>query len=137
MSKISAYGTTLVMNGTPIAQVTNISGPSLSLDTVDVTTHDQSEAWEEHIATVLRTGTLSVDIIYDPGLADHIAVLAQMVGKDAVSFELQFPDAAYSQYIFDAFVTGFNPSAPVDGALTASVNIKVTGEPILVSNYSP
>lgn len=136
MSKTSAYGTTLVMDGDPIAQVTNIAGPNLALDTVDVTTHDQAEAWEEHISTILRTGTLSIDIIYDPGLADHVAVLAGMVGKEAVEFELRFPDIAYSQYIFDAFVTGFNPSAPVDGALTAGVTIKVTGEPLLVSNYS-
>lgn len=137
MSKFSAYGTTLVMSGDPIAQVTNISGPSLALDTVDVTTHDQANFWEQHIATVLRSGTLTLDIIYDPGLADHVSVLGNMVGRDAESFELRFPDTAYSEYYFEAFVTGFTPAAPVEGALTASVTLKITGEPVLVSNYSP
>lgn len=134
--KISAYGTTLVMNGDDIAQVTNISGPSFGLDTVDVTTHDQANAWEQHIATLLRSGTVTVDIVYDPDLSSHADTLGAMVGKDAESFELNFPDPAKSQYLFDAFVTGFTPSAPVDGALTASVTLKITGEPTLVSNWS-
>lgn len=137
MSKFSAYGAALLLAGDEIAQVTNISGPSLSLDTTDVTTHDQSLAWEEHAATILRTGTLTLDIIYDPGLADHVGVLATLVGKAAVEFELQFPDPAYTSYVFDAFVTGFTPTAPVDGALTASVTLKPTGEPTLNSTYSP
>ncbi len=42
MSKFSAYGATLVLEGDPIAQVSNISGPSFALDTTDVTTHDQA-----------------------------------------------------------------------------------------------
>ena len=134
--KISAYGTTLVMNGDDIAQVTNISGPSFGLDTVDVTTHDQANAWEQHIATLLRSGTVTVDIVYDPDLASHVSTLGAMVDRDKESFELNFPDPAQSQYVFDAFVTGFTPSAPVDGALTASVTLKLTGEPTLVSNWS-
>jgi len=137
MSKFSAYGATLVLEGDPIAQVSNISGPSLSLDTVDVTTHDQANYWEQHTGTVLRSGTVTFDIIYDPSLADHVAVLAELVGREYAGFELQFPNDAYNEYVFDAFVTGFTPSAPVDGALTASVTLKVTGEPVLVSTYSP
>lgn len=139
MSKFSAYGAALLMEGDEVAQVTNISGPSLGLDTVDVTTHDQSLTWEEHVATVLRSGTVTVDIIYDPDpiLADHVAILANMVGKEAVGFELQFPDDSYTSYTFDAFVTGFTPSSPVDGALTASVTLKVTGTPVLNSTFTP
>jgi len=137
MTKYSAYGAALLMEGDEIAQVTNISGPSLSLDTIDVTTHDQALAWEEHVASILRSGTVTVDIVYDPALADHVAILANMVGREAVGFELQFPDAAYTSYVFDAFVTGFTPAAPVEGALTASVNLKITGTPILNSTYTP
>lgn len=137
MTKYSAYGAALLMEGDEIAQVTNISGPSLSLDTIDVTTHDQALAWEEHVASILRSGTVTVDIVYDPALADHVAILANMVGREAVGFELQFPDAAYTSYVFDAFVTGFTPAAPVEGALTASVNLKITGTPILNSTYIP
>jgi len=137
MSKFSAYGAALLLAGDEIGQVTNIGGPSISLDTVDVTTHDQAVAWEEHAATLLRTGTLTLDIIYDPGLADHVGVLSTLVGKAAVEFELQFPDTAYTSYIFDAYVTGFTPGSPVEGALTASVTLKPTGEPTLNSTYSP
>lgn len=136
MSKYSAYGATLVLEGNEIAQVTNISGPNITLDTIDVTTHDQAHFWEEHAATILRSGTVTVDIIYDPNHADHAALLAELVGRDYAGFELQFPNDDYNEYVFDAFVTGFNPTAPVDGALTASVTLKITGEPTLVSTYS-
>jgi len=137
MAKLSAYGSMLLMDGDPIAQVTGLSGPNLSADTVDVTTHDQAEAWEEHVPTILRSGTVTFNIVYDPALADHIAVLAQMVDKDFASFELRFPNPTHIQFVFNAFVTGFTPSAPVDGALTAALTLKITGEPTLYSVYSP
>jgi len=125
------------MDGDDIGQITNISGPSMSLDTVDVTTHDQADAWEQVAPTILRSGTVTVDIVYDPDDTEHVAALANMVGKATAAFELQFPDSAYTEYEFDAYVTGFTPTAPVDGALTASITLKITGEPVLNSTYTP
>lgn len=135
MTKYSAFGTALLMDGNDIAQVSNISGPGLAADTTDVTTHDSLEAWEEVAVTILRSGELTLDIVYDPTM--HAPILTVMKDKLEKTYELQFPDAAYTSYTFDGFITGFEPSAPVDGALTASVTIKVTGVPDLATTYSP
>ena len=109
MTKFAAFGTALLMDGTEIAQVTNISGPGLSLDTVDVTSHDQSSAWEEMAVTILRQGEMTLDLVFDPDDATHASILTNLVGRSYESFELQFPDSAYTEWEFDAYVIGFEP----------------------------
>ena len=122
---------------TTVAQVTNVSGPSLSLDTVDVTTHDSTGAWEETVGSILRSGELTVDLVYDP--ADNTqdgtetgGLVYRMKNKIRTAFSIVFPDTGSTTWSFDGEVTGFEPGAPVDGALTASVTVKPTGSLILV-----
>lgn len=115
-----------------VAYITNIGGPGLALDTEDVTTHDQATAFEEVIGTILRSGELSLDIVYDPAETTHAAtagLLKWLNDKTRVYFDITF----FSTYnwIFNGYVTGFEPSAPVDGALTAAVTIKLDGAPTL------
>lgn len=137
MTKFAAFGTALLLNGTEIAAVTSISGQSLSLDTIDVTSHDQTAAWEEMAVTILRQGELTLDLVFDPGETTHADLLADLVGRGYEGFELQFPDSAYTEWVFDAYVIGFEPSMSVDGALVASCTLKLTGTPTLTSTYTP
>ena len=122
---------------TTVAQVTNISGPSLSMDTVDVTTHDSTNAFEETVGSILRSGDLTVDIVYDP--ADNTqdgtetgGLVYRFKNRVRTAFSIVFADAASTTWSFDGEITGFEPGAPVDGALTASVTVKPTGSLILV-----
>ena len=71
MAKYAAFGTHLLRIAAEVANVKSIGGPGISLDTEDVTSHDSTEAWEEVVATILRTGEISVDIVYDPNNATH------------------------------------------------------------------
>lgn len=136
MAKYSAFGTVLNRSGVPIVQVTNIGGPSLALDTEDVTSHDSTGGWEEVVGTVLRSGELTLDIEYDPNAATHKyaagGLLHDLVSKTAVAYTLVFPSSPAVTWTFNALVTGFEPGAPHDGALTASVTMKITGAPTLV-----
>lgn len=135
MAKYDAFGAALKRGATTIVQVQNISGPGLSLDTEDVTTHDSTGAWEEVVATILRSGEITLDIVYDPAAATHSAtaggLIADMVARTPQTYSLVFPDAASTTWTFSAFVVGFEPSAPHDGALTASVTMKPNGQPTL------
>lgn len=117
-----------------IAQIKSISGPSLSLDTEDVTTHDSASAWEEVIPTILRQGEMTLDLVYDPNHATHSAAAGGLLDYLENSKVAYFKVTFVPTYIwyFSGYVTGYEPSAPVEGALTASVTIKVTGQPILV-----
>lgn len=114
------------------AGVTNISGPGLALDTVDVTTHDQTVAWEEVVGTILRSGEVSLDIVYDPAGGTHDAttgLVYRYENKLYSYFDLIFRST--NNWTFFGYVTGFEPGMPVDGALTASVTVKITGAPTL------
>jgi len=134
MTKYAAYGTALLMDGTEIGQVTSISGPGLTLDTVDVTTHD-GDGWEEVVPTILRSGEVTLDLIFDPVV--HADQITGLTTKGLSAFELQFPDDAYSSWEFDAYVVGLEPSAGVEEALTASMTLKISGQPTLTGTYSP
>jgi len=137
MAKSSAFGTTLTMgpsgSAIGVAYVMGISGPGLSLDTEDVTTHDQATAWEEMSPTILRSGEVSLDMAFDPAAASHKAVASGMAynlnQKALTDFVLTFPGSV--AWDFSAYVTGFEPSAPVDGALTATAKLKISGSPTL------
>jgi len=135
MSKYAGFGTVLSRGATPIVGITNISGPGLSLDTEDVTTHDSTGAWEEVVATILRSGEVSIDIVYDTAAATHSAtaggLIADIVARTAQTYSITFSDTGTTEWSFSAFVTGFEPGMPHDGALTASVTMKISGQPTL------
>jgi len=125
---------------TELAYVSNISGPGLAVDTEDVTTHDQATAFEEVVATILRTGEITLDIVYDPDEGTHddtTGLLLDMENKTLRNFQLQFPSTGYVMFTFSAYVTGFEPGAPVGGALTASLSVKISGVPVLDGDYTP
>ena len=118
---------------TTVAQVNDISGPGMTADTEDVTTHDQATAWEENVITILRSGEITAGLQYDPNAATHgntSGMLQKLSGRLPAQFRVVFP-GPYN-WTFDGHSTGFEPSAPVDGALTADVTIKITGAPTLV-----
>lgn len=115
-----------------IGQIVGITAPGLSLDTEDVTTHDSTGAFEEVVATILRSGEATLDIVYDPGLALHGAtsgLLYYYKSKILAAFDCVF----YSTYnwTFEGYVVGFEPDAPTDGKLGASVTIKISNQPVL------
>jgi predicted secreted protein len=131
MAKYAAFGTELRKGTTEIAQVASISGPGLALDTEDVTSHDSTDGWEEVVGTILRSGEVSLDLVFDPAEATQVALHTDMVSRDANTYSLVFPDTANTTWTFDALVTAFEPDAPHDGALTATATLKITGKPTL------
>ena len=124
-----------------LASVSNISGPSLSLDVVDVTSHDSTDRWEEVVPTILRTGEIGFDLIFDPGADNHDKVRTAMIGRLKNSFALVFPDGTVldatptspdtskTAWFFDAYVTSFQVQTGTDGPIMASVGMKITGKP--------
>lgn len=126
MPGLAAFGTTLTGAAAGlIGNVTNISGPGLSLDTVDVTAHDSTGAWEEVVPTILRSGEVTFDINYNP--TTHAAaggLLLRLTTRAVDTWTFGGPMGAWT---FSGYVVGFEPTAPHDGKLSASVTIKPTG----------
>jgi len=139
---ISAFGTlvkvgdgaTPTENFTTIAELLDISGPELGLDTEEVTTHSSPGGWEEHIGTILRSGAITFQVNYVPTHATHNAstgLIADMVNRTVRNFELVFPNTGATKWSFAALVTSCPPAEPVAGALRGSFSLKLTGQPTL------
>jgi len=141
MEEHVAFGTILAYGNdetpseefTKIGQVKDISGPNMSRDTIDVTNHDSPNGYKEFLASLRDGGEITFAVEYDPGdpTHDQDTGLLYLFGKNTrTNFELIFPvasDTDFWGYTFTGLVTGFAPSAPVDGSLTADITIKVAG----------
>lgn len=141
MPNYAAFGTLLkIGNGggpetfTTIAGVTNISGPGIALDPVEVTNHSSTGGWREFVGGLKDGGEITLDLNFDPAAATHdvdTGLLDDLDDRTVRNFQLVFPDTGASTWSFSALVTNFEPAAPIDGALTASVSLKLTGQPTL------
>lgn len=132
--KYAAFGTLLKRgdgadpeNFTVIGGVANISGPGMSLDTIDATAHDSPGGFEEVIASFIRTGEATLEVRFDPGDTEHKALMQDLKDRVNRNFQLVFPDVDETTWTFSAFVTNYEPAAPHDGLLGLNVTLKPTG----------
>ena len=130
MAKIAAFGTTVGKQGVgALSNVKSIKGPSIKVDFADVTTHDSTDAWEEVVATIIRSGEVTVELEYETAAIDiknsGSGFLAILLSRTAVTWEITMPDS--SVISFSGFATGFEPNMAHDGSLSATLKIKPTG----------
>lgn len=139
---IAAFGTLLKIGDgggpetfTTIAEVTDIDGPKMSLDTADATHHSSPGGWKEYVPTLLDGGEVAFTVNFIPSNATQSyssGVLRDMANKNKRNFKLVFPDAGNTTWTFSAFVTGFEPKEALKDQLTADITLQITGQPILV-----
>lgn len=137
---ISSFGTLFQMSdmGVPvwstIAEVRDIGGPSLQQATAEVTNQLSTGRYREFISTVKDGGEITFEIGFIPDDATHdvtTGLLSVFESGLINDFKIIFPDTAVTTWTLSGLVTGFELSEPVDGDLTASVTIKISGEPTL------
>jgi len=135
MANFAAYGSVLKLATVTIAGVTNISGPGLTLETIDVTNHSSASAWREFVGGLKDGGEVGLDLVFDPAGATHKnasgGLLHLLTTRASGAFSLVFSDTAATAWAFTAFVTSFEPGAAVADGLTASTTLKITGAPTL------
>ena len=134
----SSFGTLLQLGDggatevfTTVAEVLDISGPNIAVDTEDITNHSSTGAWEEVVASVIRSGEVTFDVNWDPAAATHdesSGLWAELVGRAASNWQLVLTDTDSHTLAFSAFTVGFVPSNPVSGARRGSVTLKPTGQ---------
>lgn len=138
----SSFGTLLKLGDaatsesfTTIAEVRDIKGPGLALDTEEMTNHSSTEGWEESIGTILKGGDVTFDVNWLPANTTQSfttsGLLKDMTARTLRNFQLVVPAAATLTWTFAAIVTKFQPDLPVKGAQRASVTLKLSGKPTL------
>jgi hypothetical protein len=113
---------------TSVAEITSLSGPSESMDTIEATHMTSPGARREFIASLLDSGEVSGEMNFLPGDANQQGFRNDLNSRIRRRWQIVYTDESLTTYEFDAFVTSNEPSANVDDKLTASFTLKVTGE---------
>lgn len=130
--KIGNGGTTETF--ATIAEVLDIEGPALEAETEDVTSHDSTDGWSEHIATVLSGGEVTFEVNWLPAHATQsfsAGLLKDMTSRTLRNFQLVVPAASSITWSFAALVTGFEVALPVKGAQRSEITLLISGKPTL------
>ena len=125
-----------------IGELTNIGGPSISVDTIDVTTHDSTDGFREFVAGVIDGGDITLEGNFtDAGSGDELIDLIE--SRAVVSYIVKFPTTGthptvvnHESWLFTGSFTNFETEAPFDGKIGFTAGIKLSGQPFLTSLYA-
>ena len=134
MAGTDAFGTSLSRGDgaepevfTAIANITALTPPGISRETLDVTAHDSPDGYMEFIGGLKDAGEVSFDVRYDPSV--HDVLVDDFEAAEPIDYEVAFPDGTV--WAFSAILTGFESDAPYDDVLSASLTLKVSGKPVI------
>lgn len=95
-------------------------------DEIDVTSHDSTGDYEETVLGVKRTPTMSIPVNgWDGTNTHHAALVTRAANNTLTNFKVTFKDTKIAA--FAGYVKGVSIGNPVNGALGATLSIKVTG----------
>ena len=125
-----SYSTDGGSNYTGLGEITDISPPSLSKDVIETTNHGSSGV-KTYLGGLVDFGEVSITVNYDPDGSAHTAIrdLAK-TANDSVGnnlFQIAYSDAGATTETFAGIVMSFEQETPMDGQLSATFGIKVSG----------
>jgi len=123
--------------------VKDISGPSISRDTFEVTDRDVTGNYKEFWGGYSDGGDLTFAVNWDPlsdathGTGSTSGMLYNLETTDMCSakaaWEVQMDlCGGTATWTFDGILSGFEMSAPENDVLQADISVKVSGKPTLV-----
>lgn len=118
---------------TYIRETYNATPPSDKDDQVDATHFQSPNRYREFIPGLTDAGEASVEMNYVPGSATD-RFLNSVKGKRLI-VRLTFPNGV--QIIFMASRASYEKSTPNDDKMTATLTLKVSGEPVITEPAAP
>lgn len=134
---VSGFGTILNWDSADIAELTSISGPTESMNTIDVTSHDSDDAYAEFVAGIRDGGDISIEGNFlTTDTNGQVAMHADFQAGSKKAFIIKLPGWVSSSHEYPevagyGFVTAFSVDYPFDDKMSFSATIKVTGKPTL------
>jgi len=128
--------------GTPeqfvtIANVTSISGPTRTRETLDVTAHNSPDGWREFIGGLKDGGEVSLEINYDPGETTH-DLDDDFDDAEPRRYRIVILPATEDEHTweFAGILTELSDEYPFDDKMSRSMTVKVSGKPTLTQTGS-
>lgn len=120
-----------------VAEVKSITWGGLERETIDVTSHSSGGGYRQFVNGLLNGGNVDFELNFVPTEGTHD--FATGLGADFESgvirdFAIEIPDGAMAgggatYYLFSAIVETFELGFDIDNVVTATVSLKVAGQP--------
>ena len=124
-----ASQTTLTLGVDLIAELTNIGGPSMSADSIDISSHDSADHYREFVAGMKDAGEITVEGNLISAVQGNL-MLANLTSGAEVVVLITFPSDP-ATFTGAGFVTAYEPAAPFEDKLSFTATFKLTGKPEL------
>jgi len=136
-SGLNAFGTVLVWNYAKLAELRDISGPSQTADTVELTSHDSANGFKEYVSSVRDGGEITIDANLIPGdTPGQIAFNNDLISGTVRTFKIVLPMSVGNSWEGNAIASGFNPAFPYNDRMSVAGTLKITGKPVLLTTQS-
>ena len=128
---IGGFGVQLKVGGTTVVDVIDLTWPELANVLVDVTAHDSTGGWREHVKTGLREhSTFVATIGWDDTQATHSTLITNFDTTAAQTYSMVNPDGSET-ISFSAHVVSMGRVSSKDGYYQMDVTFQITGVPTL------
>lgn len=121
---------------TPIAELIDLSTPSMVKDQVEATHTDSPDGFREFIPGLKDGGEFSATCNFLPSDATQGnatgGALNDFINETATrNWRITFPGSPTVTWTFKATITGYEVTAPMDDRMTVQLTFKVAGAPTI------
>jgi predicted secreted protein len=117
-----------------LSEITAITGPDKSRQTIDVTNLDSTGGYSEFIASFRDGGTVQLKMNFTR--ATFTLMNDDFEDNDRQNYEIILPDDERTTIEFEGLVTNISMDISLTDKITADTTIKVSGKPTVNSGAS-
>lgn len=118
---------------TPLAEVLNIDGPTMTRDTPEVTNLDSDGGYKEFVAGFRDAGTISLPMNFTHDTYE--IMLDDFEDDTAKWYRIDLPNSNATRLQFSGLITSCPVSIQAQSQVTSNVTIKISGQ-VVVSEES-
>jgi len=122
---VAGVGTQFLRNSSPLAEVTNITGPTMTRDFIDVTSLDSDGGYREFISGFRDAGTVSLNMNFTE--TSYLLIKEDFETPTTQSYSIILANVEATDISFEGLVTECPITIPTDDKISVDVTIKVTG----------
>jgi len=127
MTTLKAHGSIFSWNAVAVPQIRNLNGPDESIDVADITAMDTPAGKRTFLPTLVNSGTISLEIEYDPDDTVHIALINDAEAKTSRAFLITETDPIPKTKAGTGIITAISFARDFSSVLLLNVTIQVTG----------
>jgi hypothetical protein len=118
---------------TVLGQQTSIKGGGFSVNMVDATHEESTDAWGEVVAGIVKAKEWVIGMNFVPGGTAQALILSKL--RELCSFRTVFPDGSYVS--FSGYFSDSDPDMPLDDKMVDSITITPSGAMTVVAAAAP